>query len=185
MTPCANARRKSLHPERERGAALVVAILVLAILTVIGIALMLVTSTEARVAANEWNVNRAFYASDSGVRWARVQMSDYLPFLDRAEFTGNPFGTVRFELPAFRHGVVGVTPRLFELGANEIQVRVMNPSLLGRRRAAGERCNAGEDRCKYMYSFEVRARAGDDAVLRYSRALVADVELGPLPYPFR
>jgi hypothetical protein len=61
----------------------------------------------------------------------------------------------------------------------------MNPSLLGRRRAAGERCNAGEDRCKYMYSFEVRARAGDDAVLRYSRALVADVELGPLPYPFR
>jgi hypothetical protein len=80
---------------------------------------------------------------------------------------------------------VAGTPRLFELGGNDIQVRVMNPSLLGRRRAAGERCNAGEDRCKYMYSFEVRARAGDDAVLRYSRALVADVELGPLPYPFR
>ena len=42
---------------RERGAALVVAILVLAILTVIGIALMLITSTESRIAANEWSVN--------------------------------------------------------------------------------------------------------------------------------
>ena len=112
-------------------------------------------------------------------------MADYLPFLDRAEFTGNPFGTVRFELPAFQHGSVGAVNSLFSTGLNDIQVRVMSPSLLGRRRSAGERCNAGEDRCKYMYSFEVRARAGDDAVLRYSRALVADVELGPLPYPFR
>jgi hypothetical protein len=185
MTACPHTRRAPRRPERERGAALVVAILVLAILTVIGIALMLVTTTEARIAANEWNVNRAFYASDSGVRWARVQMVDYQPFLNRAEFTGNPFGTVRFELPAFQHGAVGTAGSLFSAGLNDIQVRVMTPSLLGRRRSAGERCNAGEDRCKYMYSFEVRARAGDDAVLRYSRALVADVELGPLPYPFR
>ena len=57
---------------RERGAALVVAILVLAILTVIGIALMLITSTEARIAANEWSINRAFYSSDAGIRWAGV-----------------------------------------------------------------------------------------------------------------
>jgi hypothetical protein len=183
MTPCPHARRSSRRPDGERGAALVVAILVLAILTVIGIALMLVTTTEARIAANEWNVNRAFYASDSGIRWARVQMNDYIPFMNRAEFAGNPFGTVLFELPSFRHGPVGTS--FFSGGVNDIQVRVMNPSLLGRRRSAGERCNAGEDRCKYMYSFEVRSRAGDDAVLRYSRALVADVELGPLPYPFR
>ena len=54
------------HRRRERGAALVIAILVLAILTVIGIALMLVTSTESRIAANEWSINRAFYASDAG-----------------------------------------------------------------------------------------------------------------------
>ncbi|MGH9315807.1 MAG: pilus assembly PilX family protein, partial [Thermoanaerobaculia bacterium] len=49
----AAARRRG-----QRGAALVVAILVLAILTVIGIALMLITSTEARIAANEWSINK-------------------------------------------------------------------------------------------------------------------------------
>ena len=58
----------------ERGAALVIAILVLAILTVIGIALMLITSTESRIAANEWSINRGFYASDAGVRWGTVEM---------------------------------------------------------------------------------------------------------------
>ena len=58
----------------ERGAALVVAILVLAILTVIGIALMLITSTETRIAANEWSINRGFYASDAGVRWGTAEM---------------------------------------------------------------------------------------------------------------
>ena len=62
-------RRPMRVRRHERGAALVVAILVLAILTVIGIALMLITSTESRIAANEWSVNRAFYASDAGVRW--------------------------------------------------------------------------------------------------------------------
>ena len=74
----------------ERGAALVIAILVLAILTVIGIALMLVTSTESRIAANEWSVNRAFYASDSGIRWATVQLTDPAGFLSREEFGGDP-----------------------------------------------------------------------------------------------
>src|SRR6185295_1534443 len=88
---------------RERGAALVIAILVLAILTVIGIALMLVTSTESRIAANEWSINRAFYASDSGIRWGTVEMSDPQGFLTRPEFLASPFGTVFFQLPSHRN----------------------------------------------------------------------------------
>ena len=67
------SRRRGRAGGRERGAALVIAILVLAILTVIGIALMLITSTESRIAANEWSVNRAFYAADAGIRWASVE----------------------------------------------------------------------------------------------------------------
>src|SRR5258708_1509043 len=85
----------------ERGAALVIAILVLAILTVIGIALMLITSTESRIAANEWSLNRAFYASDSGIRWGSVQLTNPGTFLRRPEF-GTAFGTVFFQLPSHR-----------------------------------------------------------------------------------
>ncbi len=89
----------------ERGAALVIAILVLAILTVIGIALMLITSTESRIAANEWSVNRAFYASDAGIRWATVQMHDPVPFMARPEFGRGSILSARvlFQLPSHRY----------------------------------------------------------------------------------
>ena len=102
-------------PRRERGAALVIAIVALAILTVIGIALMFVTSTESQIAANEWAINRATYASDGGIRWASVQLTDPQQFLTRPEFRSppDPFGTVMFQLPSHRHGAsfFGVIPR--------------------------------------------------------------------------
>jgi hypothetical protein len=176
--------RRHRHDRRhERGAALVIAILVLAILTVIGIALMLVTSTESRIAANEWSINRAFYASDAGIRWATVQMRDPVPFMDpttgRPEFIGNPFGTVLFQLPSHRHGALGYF--LGDTLENEIQVRVMHPSKVGRRPAPGYDDKEGKNK-RVIYSFEVRSQGGqNDAILQYSKALVANVELGPLP----
>ena len=173
---------------KERGAALVIAILVLAILTVIGIALMLVTSTESRIAANEWSINRAFYASDSGIRWASVEMTDPQPFLKRPEFAGppaNPFGIVHFELPSHRNAM----PNPFFSGdsaGGDIEVKVESPSLLGRRLAPGGRINEGDQRAQYIYAYEVRSTGGSkdtetNAYLMYSKALVADVEVGPLP----
>ena len=166
---------------RERGAALVVAILVLAILTVIGIALMLITSTEARIAANEWSINRAFYSSDAGIRWAAVELDDPRGFLTRPEFGApgapNLFGTVLFNMSShrFRQGT-GF------LGTDDIEVRVMYPGRLGRRPYRGGIINEQGSRAQYMYAFEVRSTgAQDDAFLQYSKALVADAEIGPLP----
>lgn len=173
------AGRTSASRRGERGAALVVAILVLALLTVIGIALMLITSTESKIAANEWSVNRAFYASDAGIRWATVQMHDPVPFMSRPEFTGNNFGTVLFQLPSHRHGVGG-----FFLGdptESDIQVQVMRPGKVGRHLANGYDTKEGKTK-RFVYYFEVRSRGGqNDAFLQYSRALVADVQIGPLP----
>jgi PilX N-terminal len=166
---------------RERGAALVVAILVLAILTVIGIALMLITSTEARIAANEWSINRAFYSSDAGIRWAGAELGDPRAFLTRPEFgaPGAPilFGTVLFQMPSHRY-----QQTLGFVGTDDIQVRVMNPGRLGRRPYRGGIINEQGSRAMYMYAFEVRSTGGQaDAFLQYSKALVADAEIGPLP----
>ncbi len=169
----------------ERGAALVIAILVLAILTVIGIALMLVTSTESRIAANEWSINRAFYASDSGIRWTTVQLVDPLNFLSRAEFGGPPgnarhhFGTVFFQMKSHRHG--GGHFFSGDLAGGDIAVKIMTPSQLGRRFAPGSRMNVGGERAQFFYAYEVRSTSSDLAFAQYSKALVADVEVGPLP----
>jgi hypothetical protein len=170
---------------RERGAALVVAILVLAILTVIGIALMLITSTESRIAANEWSVNRAFYASDAGVRWAGGEMQNPRPFMQRQEYSTGPsggaFGTVFFGLPSFIHGSGG----FFTGGTDaDITVSIQRPGMLGRRYYRGGRINAGGPTAQYMYAFELRATAAQaaaDPLTTYSKALVGDVEVGPLP----
>lgn len=166
---------------RERGAALVVAILVLAILTVIGIALMLITSTEARIAANEWSINRAFYSSDAGIRWAAVELGDPRAFLTRPEFGApgapNLFGTVLFNMSSHRF-----RQSLGFVGTDDIEVRVMYPGRLGRRPYRGGIINEQGSRAQYMYAFEVRSTgAQDDAFLQYSKALVADAEIGPLP----
>lgn len=162
----------------ERGAALVIAILVLSILTVVGIALMLVTSTESRIAANEWSVNRAFYASDAGIRWGSVEMANPQDFLRRPEFTGNAFGTVFFQLPSHRHSLTSLfvgetTP--------DIAVRIQTPSLMGRRHALGGRINEGDERAQFYYSWELRSASSDQAFAQYAKALVAQVDVGPLP----
>ncbi|HYX19450.1 MAG TPA: pilus assembly PilX N-terminal domain-containing protein [Thermoanaerobaculia bacterium] len=168
--------------EKERGAALVVAILVLAILTVIGIALMLITSTETRIAANEWSVNRGFYSSDAGVRWGTTQLNVALPtFLQRPEFgtKAAPLfdGSVLFLMPSHRF----VTGTGF-FGTDDIQVRVTTPGRISRRLCFGCKGNAPGDEAQYYYGFELRATgAQNDAFLQYSKALVADVEAGPLP----
>ena len=178
-----STRGALLRRRQERGAALVIAILVLAILTVIGIALMLITSTESRIAANEWSVNRAFYASDAGVRWATVEMLNPQPFMTRPEFTtgvsGGAFGTVFFGLPSHIHGAGG----FFTGGTDaDITVTVQKPGALGRRLYRGGRVNEGDKKAQYMYGYELRSTGGiTDPVLAYSKALVADVEVGPLP----
>ncbi len=174
-----HARRNN---RRERGAALITAILVLAILTVIGIALMLITSTETRIAANEWSVNRGFYASDAGIRWGTAQMNlDLKTFLQRPEFgtkaAPNFFANVLFQMPSHRF----VTGTGF-FGTDDIQVRVSNPGRISRRLCFGCLGNSPGERAQYMYGFEVRATGSqDDAFLQYSKALVSDVEAGPLP----
>ena len=168
--------------KNERGAALVVAILVLAILTVIGIALMLITSTETRIAANEWSVNRGFYSSDAGVRWGTVEMNKDLPtFLQRPEFGTKAApsftGAVLFNMDSHRF----VTGTGF-FGTSDISVNVFTPGRISRRLCFGCKANAPGNQAQYLYGFELRATgAQNDAFLQYSKALVADVEAGPLP----
>ena len=148
--------------KREKGAALVVAVLALAILTIIGIALMLITSTESRIAANEWSVNRAFYSADAGIRWSAIQMAQPAPFMIRNEFVPN-FGTVLFQMPSHdRCERQDRRPGRFG-GADEIQLRVNSrPSgaTLRSGRLEGGRCQQGPISVAYEVRSMGRKRVG-------------------------
>lgn len=57
----------SLIHSRQSGAALVVALIILLVLTLLGVSAMNTTSLEEKMAANSQEFNRAFQAADSGV----------------------------------------------------------------------------------------------------------------------
>jgi hypothetical protein len=66
--------RQSLRtPQRERGSVYVLALLVLLILTIVGLALSLVTQTELQIGANERMTQQAFYATNSGIDMATAK----------------------------------------------------------------------------------------------------------------
>lgn len=162
-------------------ASLLTAILMLAVLTVVGIALEFTTGAHRAGAATEWAISRAYYAADAGIRWATVELRDPAAFLSRPEFQdpSNPFGAVAVPLPSHDHGNGG----LFSGDPQEegIRVTVQKPGLLGRRPCVTD---AGESGL-FFYLFEVRARAAGIAPAPgYTAEIVADVEVGPLSADF-
>lgn len=58
------------RPRYQRGAALAMALMILFVLTIIGIAAMGTTSLEAKMATNHQEMNRAFEAAETGLALA-------------------------------------------------------------------------------------------------------------------
>jgi hypothetical protein len=67
---------------REAGSAYLVALLALVLLSMIGLAIVLVTQTELQIGGNERVLYRTFYSSDSGIAVATAKalvVGDYMP----------------------------------------------------------------------------------------------------------
>ena len=104
-------------PQRrgEAGSAYIIALLVLVVLTIIGLALTLVTQTEVQIGANERTVNRTFYAADSGiaVAVAKVLVSgDYTGANFSLNTTLQDTGTAKFDGTTTFSDEVTTTPML-------------------------------------------------------------------------
>jgi hypothetical protein len=109
--------------------------------------------------------------------------TDLATFLGRTEFgtkaAPNFTGNVLFKMPSHRFATV-----LGFVGTDDIEVRVTTPGRLSRRLCFGCKANEESEQAQFMYGFELRATGSqDDRFLQYSKALVADVEAGPLPWP--
>lgn len=79
--PSPNPRRPTLGS--ESGSAYILALLVLLILSVVGLALIFVTETESQIGDSERILARTFYAAESGIPVAvarRQTLGDYAPF---------------------------------------------------------------------------------------------------------
>jgi len=76
MTQHRSIRRRG----REKGMALFIAILLLLVVTVMGIALMLTASFENTLIGTENRISKIFYAADSGIEYGSAMLNSTLDY---------------------------------------------------------------------------------------------------------
>lgn len=103
----------------EEGFVLFLAVFVLLIVTIAGIATMLATSTELTLSGNETKISKVFYAADSGIGYAAAKLRTDV------NFTG---GTMP----------VGMSSNYSSSGAGDIQVVVSRPLIVGQQVHPGD-----------------------------------------------
>ena len=75
----------------DKGAILVVCMLILVVLSLMGVAAIMTTSTEIKISANSRKAEQAFFSADAGVEQARTDI-DYEDTVSRN--TTDPIGSV-------------------------------------------------------------------------------------------
>ncbi len=107
----------------EKGMALFVALLLLLVVTVMGIALMLTASFENTLIGTEARISKIFYAADSGVEYGAAMLSSTIAY------QGNP---------ATNPMPVGVSSFYPGSPTNDMVVTIAPPILLGYSILPGE-----------------------------------------------
>jgi hypothetical protein len=104
---------------REEGFVLFLAIFVLLIITVAGLATMLATSMDLTLSGNETKVSKVFYAADSGIEYCAAKLRSDVNYLG---------GTMP----------VGVSSNYAGSGAGDIHVVVSRPLMIGQQVHPGD-----------------------------------------------
>ena len=103
----------------EEGFVLFLAILVLLIATVAGLATMLATSTDLTLSGNETKVSKVFYAADSGIGYSAAKLSTDV------NYQGG-------QMP------VGISSNYATAGSGDIQVTITRPLVIGQQVHPGD-----------------------------------------------
>jgi Tfp pilus assembly protein PilX len=111
--------RRCRRGRGEEGFALFLAILVLLIVTIAGLATMLATSTDLTLSGNETKVSKIFYAADSGIGYGAAKLRTDV------NYAGG-------QMP------VGISSNYASAGAGDIQVTVTRPLMIGQQVHPGD-----------------------------------------------
>ena len=144
----------------RRGAALLIAILVLLVMTIAGVALMFNTSTENALAGNETRMSKAFYSADSGIQYAAAKVATDVNFLA---------GGDRLLPGGMSSNTLGQTAN------KDITVTIAQPLLVkvGLTRSGDE---IGLDLVPVVYRLEATATSNE---IRASKVISAELTLYP------
>ena len=149
--------------DRERGAALFLAILTLFILTIMGIALMFTTSIENALAGTETKISKIFYAADSGVEYAGAMLASQVNYSGGA-------------MP------VGVSSHYASLSGPDMTVTISQPAVIAYSLNVGDPLSSGghvyDPNVFYEVVYGVTSSASSTAT---QAAKAIDAEVGVYP----
>ena len=115
----ARGRGRAASGRREEGFILFLAIFVLLIVTVAGLATMLATSMDLTLSGNETKISKIFYAADSGVGYSAAKLRTDVNYIGGA-------------MP------IGVSSNYAGSGAGDIQVTITRPLVIGQQVHPGD-----------------------------------------------
>ena len=148
---------------REKGMALFLAILLLLVITVMGVALMFTASIEQTLAGTETKISKIFYAADSGIEYGSAMLNSTL---------------------AYDGGVmpVGVSTHYPGGGAPDMQVTVAQPVLLGYSILPGDQIQSqgkGYGSAQIVENVYALTSTADSTTIQASKTIDADVGIYP------
>lgn len=157
-------RRKPVRGE-TRGSTLIIAILVLLVMTIAGVALMFNTSVENSLAGNETRMSKAFYAADSGIQYAASQLA----VTNGTYVGGNVPGNLSSNTPGSET-------------QKDITIAVAPPLEVASRKIAGDQvCPEGSGSCfdplDVIYRIESTANSDE---IRASKIITAQISVYPM-----
>jgi hypothetical protein len=119
--------------ENQRGASLVIALMIVLILTLIGISALQTTTHETNIAGNERLYNRSFYTADAGIDYFYATNDSYISVPN----TGGAFestekgvnlGTDRFAVTWQKIGEVQGVPKKVEFLVTSVGISPSFPT---------------------------------------------------------
>jgi Tfp pilus assembly protein PilX len=156
-----NARHRLA--DREKGAALFLAVLVLFILTVMGIGLMFSSSIENMLAGTDTKISKIFYAAESGVEFAGAMLSS------QAAYGGGA-------MP------VGVSSHYPTLSTPDMQVSISSPIIVGYSTIPGDPLSSAGHTYGSSQYYEIVYGVTSSATSTQTQASKAiDAEIGVYP----
>jgi PilX N-terminal len=156
-------RLRRRHGDREKGMALFLAILLLLVITVMGVALLFTASIEQTLAGTETKISKIFYAADSGIEYGSAMLNS----------TVNYTGGV---MP------VGVSTHYPGSGAPDMQVTIAQPVLLGYSILPGDQFQSegkGYGTSQIVENTYALTSTADSTTIQASKTIDADVGIYP------
>ena len=161
MNATPNSRRN--RGSSEKGMALFLAILLLLVITVMGVALMFTASIEQTLAGTETKISKIFYAADSGIEYGSAMLNSTI---------------------VYNGGVmpVGVSTHYPGTSAPDMQVTVAQPVLLGYSILPGDQIQSqgkGYGSQQVVENVYALTSTADSTTIQASKTIDADVGVYP------